>query len=325
MGRIVYSPEIGFVMSDWENESIRKVYAGTNCIMAITDDGRVLQKVTDEKYGARTKYWTRIRQIAVSKWWAGAAIGLVSDGTCLIAKRPIRSGPEGARYSFDQINETVKSWHDIVQVAVSDAFFALDSTGRVHCSHFSQRLQDEDDYREVICWENVAKIVPGVQNSLFGVTKDGKILCAGLNTGERGPNGDLNKKLAHITDAVDVFPTGSECEKIVIGRRDGTLVDQRGSLLPETNGVGKGAPITLKVPADPLDQVLEGSYQAVIGRTPTGTLFSVIDNAGLNLEAVLSQVPNTRISSFAVGEYDYRYPFFIAVTDTEPLRSPFRK
>ena len=43
-------------MSDWENESIRKVYAGTNCIMAITDDGRVLQKVTDEKYGASRRF-----------------------------------------------------------------------------------------------------------------------------------------------------------------------------------------------------------------------------------------------------------------------------
>ena len=52
----------------------------------------------------------------------GAAIGLVEDGTCLIAKRPIRLICEDRWLNFEHINGIVKSWNDLIQVAASDAF-----------------------------------------------------------------------------------------------------------------------------------------------------------------------------------------------------------
>ena len=64
----------------------------------------------------------RINQIGISKWAEGAAIGLVEDGTCLIAKRPICLICEDRWLNFEHINGIVKSWNDLIQVAASDAF-----------------------------------------------------------------------------------------------------------------------------------------------------------------------------------------------------------
>ena len=315
MGKLIYSQNIGFPMQDWAYESVRKVYAGTNCIMAITDDGRVLQKVRDPDCAARTQYWTRIRQIAISKWCAGAAIGLVSDGTCMISKRPIRSACEYARQDFDEINAAVKSWHDIVQVAASDALFALDASGCVHYAYYSHRTQYEDDYREVTRWENVCRIVTGTQNAVFGVTRDGRVLCAGANC----KRSHLKSDLEQITDAVAVYPTGSECETIVIGKKDGTLIDDRGVVLPESSGEGAGPAPVLSIPEGPLDQVLEGSFfYTVVGKTPAGRLFPVINRGGLDWKSLgLRLLLGGRISSFAVGDVNYGPPFLIAVAETD--------
>lgn len=148
MGKLLYTDNIGFLMDDWKRESIKKVYAGTDCIMAITEDGRVLQKTESKEIAARTEYWTRNKQIAISHCCPGIAIGLVSDGTCMISKRPLRLKEKMLCQSLERINEQIKSWNNIVQVAVSDTFFALDSDGRVHYNYYSRRNSDSDDYKK---------------------------------------------------------------------------------------------------------------------------------------------------------------------------------
>ena len=315
MGKLLYTDNIGFSMNDWETESIRKVFAGTGCIMAITDDGRVMQKIVDKDIAARTQYWTRIQQIALSKWAAGVAIGLVSDGTCMISKRPIRAGVYSGR-NFEWVNDTVKSWHDIVQVAASDSFFALDSTGNVHYAYFSYRREYEDNYRSVTSWRNVCKIVTGSQDSVFGVTTDGRVLCAGAGC-MRGPYGNLQRKLDLITDAVDVYPTGAECQVIVIAKSDGSLVDHDGRVLTYSKE-NEEAPLPIvKMPEGPLDQVLDGTFwYTVVGRTPGGALFSTMRRYVTDWENSKSIFPShVRINSFAVGDIGYGTPFVIAVAE----------
>lgn len=90
MGKLLYTKNIGFDMKDWENLPIKKVFAGTDCIMAVTKDGRTFQKIANPNLASRTQYWTRIEQISVSDYCCGHAIGLVQDGTCMVAKRPLR-------------------------------------------------------------------------------------------------------------------------------------------------------------------------------------------------------------------------------------------
>ena len=207
MYKLLYTDNVGFDMSDWEKMQICKVYAGTDCIMAITDTGEVLQKTTSPSVAARTQYWTRITDIALSKWAPGVAIGLVSDGTCMISKRAVREHDYEGRFDF--INNQVKAWTDIVQVAVSDAFFGVDRAGNVH--YVSLSRSGTDDYREVIQWKNVKKIVTGNQNSVFAITRDGNVLAEGASC-RRGPHGDISDKLSVINGVVDIYPTGSGCE-----------------------------------------------------------------------------------------------------------------
>lgn len=216
MGKLVYTSGSGYNMSDWMYKPIEKVYAGRDCVMAKTVTGEIIQKVTLPEIAARTEYWTRIKDIAISKFYSGAAIGLVSDGTCMISKRPLRY----ARLDIDRINSEVKSWKNITQVAASDAFFALDNMGHVHYTGFSAYAQN--DYREVTQWQNIVKLVPGTQSSIFGITSDGKVLAAGGGCLE-GPHGNVNKKLNKLNDVIDLFPTGSECETIIFCHSDGSI------------------------------------------------------------------------------------------------------
>ena len=227
MKKLVYTENIEFDMRDWEREPIEKVFAGERCIMAITSDGRTLQKIKDKKVEARTKDWKRIRQIAISNVIQGLAIGLVSDGTCMIAKRPLRKicGPGYRNFSFDMIHNEIKRWTNIVQVEVSDAFFALDADGYVHVSAMNEYTRR--DYSDVTFWRNVKRIVTGSQNSLLGITGDGHVLCAGANF-KSGPHGDITEKLRSHSGVVDVFPTGSECEQIYFAFRDGSVQDYNG-------------------------------------------------------------------------------------------------
>lgn len=213
-----------FNLIDWYSEDIVKIFAGDGCIMAITKEGKVLQKVEDEKLAARLEYWTNVRTIAISQYAPALAVALLQDGTCMVSKRALRAWCcERERLSFDEINEQVRALKNIVEIAVLDCIFALDDSGKVH--HIP--LWRRDGYGEVKGWENVCHIVAGSQGAVFGITCDGKILCAG-GTCIRGAHGDLRKHLNAFCDAVDICAIGSECEEIFVARADGRVVDLYG-------------------------------------------------------------------------------------------------
>lgn len=295
MYKLLYTDNVGFDMSDWEKMQICKVFAGTNCIMAITDTGEVLQKITNPSYAARTKYWTRITEIALSNWATGVAIGLVSDGTCMISKRPIRECDYERR--FDIINNEVKSWTDIVQVAVSDAFFGLDRAGNVHYAPLSQ--YGIDDYRRVEQWKNIKKIVTGNQNSIFAITTDGNVLAEGGNC-RRGPFGDVSSLFSGIKDVVDIFTSGSECEEILLLLKDGKIVNLYGDVV-----------YTLAMPLQEMNKVFDGTGNGCI-------LTNVGGNRLVNLcrgEREIMNLHCGKFVSFAVGDIDYGEPFTVAVAE----------
>lgn len=293
MGKVIYTDNIGFDMSDWKNENIRKVYAGANCIMALTADGRVLQKVTDREFAARTEYWKNITDIAISGCCKGLAIGLVSDGTCMVSKRPLDCFCEKS-YDKTRINDVVKSWSNIVEVAASDALFALDKYGKVH---YVCIRRGYDDYAKTRNWENVVHIATGSQNSVFGVTADGRVLAAGGNC-VGGALGFLKiSHLANLKDAVDVCAAGSECESIYIAHKDGTVDDLRNKKVVQgcKNSVG----------------VLKGQFNGALiqkadGRLEVAPYFGCGDYSGFE---------SYKVSSFAVGNTDYGPLFAIAVTE----------
>lgn len=297
MGKIIYTENIGFDMSDWESENIKKVYAGTDCIMALTTDGRVLQKVTDSEVAARTKFWNNITDIAVSGCLPGMAIGLVSDGTCMISKRPIRRYCDGNGISrqFDRINDAVKSWKDIVEVEASDAFFALDKHGRVHYVNLSN---DYDDYSATKSWENVVHIAVGTQNSVFGITADGRVLCTGGNLAGSIRRESRKSFFKDIEGAVDVCTSGSECERIYVAYKDGAV-----RVLTEDKvyyGCKNSA------------GVLEGKFNGALIHKADGCL--EIEPYGFwgGDYSVLDGVP---VSSFAIGDINYGPLFAIAVKE----------
>lgn len=295
MYKLIYTPNIGFNLTDWEQMQIREVVAGTNCIMAITDTGEVLQKTLNLSVAARTRYWTRIQAIALSKCISGMAIGVVADGTCMISKRALRAQDNEGR--FEQINNEVKSWTNIVQVAASDSYFGLDVTGNVHYAPLSQFGQN--DYRGVLNWKNVRKIVTGTQNAIFGITTEGKVLAEGANC-HRGPHGDISRYFASVKGVVDIFPTGSECENVFMLLDDGKFVDLNGNTVN-----------TLKTPLRASNKVLDGTFFHFVLANDNGKrLVNLCNDSHDVLNA-----DDGRIVSFAAGDINYRPPFAIAVVE----------
>lgn len=296
MKKLVFTDNIGFDLSDWEKLHICKVFAGTDCIMAITDDGEVLQKTTQPSVSARTQYWTRIKEIALSKCFSGVAIGLVSDGTCMISKRAVRECDVEGR--FDVINSQVKSWTNIIQAVASDAFFGLDSSGKVHYAPFSQ--YGIDDYRGVEKWNNVKKIVTGHQNSIFAITTDGKVLAEGASC-RKGPHGDISKYLSVVEGVVDIFPTGSECEKVFMLLKDGKIIDLYGKNVTK-----------LTMPLTEKSKVLDGTFYHFVLANEGNQLINICDN---NRE--IFNMHNGKVVSFAAGDISFGQPFTIAVIESD--------
>ena len=308
MKKLLYTENIGFDMSDWEREPIEKVFAGTDCIMAVTSDGRTLQKTTKPEYAARTKYWTRVEQIAVSGWASCHAIGLISDGTCMIAKRFVRSWCEDAEDAlpFDAVNNEVKSWTDITQVAVSDSFFGLDRKGKVHVSPLSRH--ERRDYADVGTWNGVVRIVAGSQSGVLGITGEGNVLCAGASF-VRGPHGDVRDRLAALKNVADICTTGSECEEIVVAYNDGTVETLGGREIFDHAWTG---------PLEKGTSVLQSHFRyEVIILDSDRKLVRWAPQAG-GLSSVFSICP--LISSYAIGDRNFGKPFVIAVS--ERLRAP---
>ncbi len=283
MRKLFYTPNTPFDLHDWEAIPLKQIYAGTNCVMAITENGRVLQKITDPDLAARCEYWTRVTQISISKWAPGFAIGLVEDGTCLISKKAVRARCDRP---FEDVNNAVKSWQNIVQVEVSDAFFALDKDGHVHYTALDDYCQK--DYAEALSWNKVRRIVTGPQNSLFGITEDGTVLAAGANCRQN------QARFAAFSDIADVFPIGSECEDLYLVRRDGRLVTLHGDTIH---------PVLCGWMPTP-SKALEGTFRTAYALTLDHVLLSLSD---------IRPVFDASISSFAVGDDCYAPPFVLAL------------
>lgn len=209
----IYTKDCPFDLSDWPARKILRLFAGKDCVMALTDDGRVLQKTTDPALAIRLEYWTRITDIAISQCWPALAVGLVSDGTCMVGKRALRNSCEIREISFEEVNARVKALKNIVEIRVSDAIFALDETGRVH--HIP--LDREDWYQEVDSWENIRHIAVGSQCAVFGIDGEGRVHCAGANLT------DMRPRMAALEGVRDICAMGSECERILLVKEDGSL------------------------------------------------------------------------------------------------------
>lgn len=335
---LIYTGNIKFNMRDWKRRHIKEVYAGLDCVMAITEKGEILQKlaakgfdkisprstnpVFSEGIDPSESFWslsgsdasprvyppgkrpTDIQQIAISHVYPGLSIGLTNCGTCRITELPRTIRELEGRKEFDTILRKVKSWRGIRQVAVSDSFFALDVNGRVHCSPFSRYT--EADYQEVNEWRNVRRIVTGTSCSIFGITYDGRVLATGHNI-TNGPNGNVQKKLEQEHDVTDVFPTGSECEDIIIAKKEGTAQ----SLF----STGQQLPV-LAIDQPGRTKILDGNFNySVYGLSPERQLHKYQDSKRKNVfkTPVLGRM---MIKSFAVGGIGYNDPFVIAVAKT---------
>ena len=289
-----------FNFSDWVKEPITDIYAGCGCVMALLWDGRTLYKSIDGSSGPDPCEWSRIKQIAISRIVFNAAIGLREDGSCALSFDP-----------FDPFEtdpaRVIRDWKNIKQVAASDAFFGLDSDGRVHYAWLSSTLHDRyDDYAATAEWKNVRKIIAHSTQSVFGITEDGHVLCAGRKT-TNGPHGDLRERIASISGVRDVCTYGAECDGIFILLENGTVIAfPRGDILRDQNG------ISIKPLMAPNDRkVIDGhvSYYlyiltneqrlCCIGRENTSSVFP-------------EEYP---VRSFAMGDNGRFAPFVVALAE----------
>lgn len=300
MGRIVYSENIGFDMFDWQSESIVCVAAGSDCVLALTADGRVLTKSfllgREEKKPslwqklmrlcglAPAEDWKRVKHLAVSGT-NGVAVGLLMNGTCVVRRVGTSSEKLNAEL-YRKAQNTVLSWKNIVSVAISDAIFGLDSFGRVYCAPLSW----QSSYRETAEWRNIVRLVSGGKGQIFGITSDGHVAVCG---------GELSKSrkraLESLRDAVDLGICGRE--EIVVVHRDGTVENLRAGVLYDFLCHGRPGCIACH-------------RGGIAARDANGVIRFIADG-----EAQLSPLPfgQTRVDSFALGDLNRAEPFLIAV------------
>ena len=173
MSKVVYTSNTPFDMRDWEKRrDIISVSAGRNCAIAVLNDGTVLRKTcissneinSDQRYNAMQSHflfgyeqisetmnqrslisadgWEHFKQVAVSQYAGLVAAGLREDGFCVAWVNPEKKTNCGRAVIA---NRRIREWREIVEIAVSDAIFALDRSGYVH--HLS--FYGPDDYYEV--------------------------------------------------------------------------------------------------------------------------------------------------------------------------------
>lgn len=222
-----------------DGPDIVKVAAGNGVVAVITRDHRVRHLALDPEYALREQYWTRVTDIAVSQLIGGLCVGLIEDGTCMVSKRALRRASRnsadletGQNALFEQINHTISSWQNVVQVAVSDAIFALHADGTVSCCELRPGGKPPD-YPEVPLWRDVKRIAVGLQCGVAGITEEGRVLVDG---------GNLTDGLHHRRpvfadglDARDICLIGPECEAIYILDARGHVVTNDGK--PVSQGV----------------------------------------------------------------------------------------
>ena len=222
--------KLPFDFKTWDAAYIDRLYAGMNVVMAVTPDGRVLHTGHNCSL-SYVNYWRGVDHLAISNCAPGAVMAVTREGECLVYEKALKNLPDAS-----DVFIKVLKWHKITQAVASDGFFAVDIFGRVHIAPFSKN----HSYNEAESWENIARLAVGNQDSLFGITRDGKVLCAGANL-TNGPYGNLREKLSGLSDVVDICAIGAECQRILIAFKDGTVTDLDGNKLDirhkDSNGV----------------------------------------------------------------------------------------
>lgn len=325
MSKLVYTPNTPFNMSDWESRTdIVSIAAGRNCAMAILQDRTVLKKTypdsedlksyditelsgrdhllfqndSSPEYLAQLSLspengWNRIKQLAISHFVSRVVVGLREDGSCIVHVDREKGCDCGrAVIAYTRVDRI----RDISEIAVSDAMFALQRNGDVF--HFS--FYAPDDYYRVNDWHNVKHIVTGAQNSVFGITHDGRVLCAGANC-----NDDVHKRLSQETDIMDICTTGSEGEWLVLLHRDGTVSSPNAStsLRTRLSEVNKYRFVKL----------YGHFYHTAYGLTEDRSLIPLFSPLSGGDNEVVSGWSSVR--SFAIGQKRFSSPFAIAVLD----------
>lgn len=270
MNHIITTKNCPFSLNTWKMWNIRAVFAGAEAIMAITVEGTVLRSSTAGSE-VMPGFWNGVDSISMSACIPGAAIGLKADGTC------VSSIP----------GKSVAHWSNMRQVACSDGFFGLRRDGTVVCLPF----RDQGQYAAAAAWRNVVRIVAGLQDTLYGITADGKVLVAGhCHSGVR-------EKLTELTDVTDLRPTGGEGTELVYICKDGSVHCLQGRV-PE---------ISVTAGEDPA--IAAHFWYSVLIRDAFGKLQVLMDEAG-----TLQEVSGWRpVQCFALGDGGDRRPFAIAV------------
>lgn len=216
---IFVSKNLRINLNEWRKCSLQTVEGGLGCIMGVTEDGFVLQKMINQKpiiqfdavpYESEIldkSIWCDVKSIAVSKCIPGLTMGLTHSGKCIIRTSPFKSFCSDSGISIELLEDTVNKWRDICEIAVSDAFFARDSRGKVyHCP----LNQNDNEYIETSSWFDVQHISAGASgHSIFGITRDGRILSTGKNIDGTRYTTDIRDILFGMRNVVDVCMIGS--------------------------------------------------------------------------------------------------------------------
>ena len=204
MESIICTKNARFRFRQWDWHEIKKLYGGIGVVMALYRNGEVHTLTESNNIDCHTSHWRNIADLAISNLVPGAAIGLKRDGTCISSV--------GHTYG-------VHTLCDIIEVAASDAFFALDKYGKVHCIPLKGM---HPDYSAVASWKNIAHIAVGNQDAVFGITYDGKVVCAGANC-ENGPMGNMNDLLKDVGNIAAICVQGAESGRVILFDKDGNI------------------------------------------------------------------------------------------------------
>ena len=217
-------------LRDFNGEDIIKVVAGNNMIVAIINNHRIRVISSNPNMRLFKLFGPKVIDVAISKVYKGLCVGLHEDGTCMLLRGIT---PENTRTNNFQeekllwIDDTIRRWRDVIQLAVSDAIFALHIDGTVSCCEFSRPFT-KPSYGRVQCWEGIRKLVVGSQCSVAGITHEGTILVDGHNLIR---NQDRIAKSSKRIDITDIILGGSECERILFLDKEGHICDFDGEVV----------------------------------------------------------------------------------------------
>jgi len=272
----------------------KSVFAGSDCLIAITSAGKLLQKTWGSAVSLNEYAYNGmdLSKIAVSNACPGMTMALDSDGYCRIERNGISRYCTSSECRL-RVLQAAAQWKGITDIAVSDAFFGLDTAGRVHVAALSDRGQTE--YASAEKWENVTRIAVGLQNAIFGVTRDGRVLCAGANC-LNGPHGDISGILAGLNGVAAIGAMGSECEEILVFFRDGRVK----GLFSDIDDI---------IPAGGIE--VSSNAGCVAAKDGRGRLHFYCRNR--DNEERFDELKGRMVENFALGDIDFINPFAAAL------------